>query len=140
LNFYYWWTRVFTVGISTSGVVFLAAGNALGALIDSLRSPDFDSPNAIILPLTLAVPFFMCKCITRAEFGWKKWRPTLRRVPANHRERATQRIDERTPWRTKFGVRFIILTCPTLLKLTLILSCFLRSSPHTGSWTLTTST
>ncbi|KAJ7685531.1 hypothetical protein DFH06DRAFT_1313824 [Mycena polygramma] len=96
---YYWWTRVSTVGISTSSVAFLVVGNILGPIVETLQS---DDPSlTFILPTTLFVPFLMCKCIARVEFEWRKWYPTVNRSPANHRERASQRIDNRTSWWTK---------------------------------------
>ncbi|KAJ6531299.1 hypothetical protein B0H19DRAFT_1273505 [Mycena capillaripes] len=115
LLFYYWWTRVSTVGISTSSVAFLAIGYILGPTIDTLQDPD--ASLMFSLPMTLIVPFLMCKCITRVEFGWRKWYPTLTRAPANHRERASQRIDIRTPWRTKLGLFAALLAAYQLVDL-----------------------
>ncbi|KAJ7709472.1 hypothetical protein B0H17DRAFT_1028090 [Mycena rosella] len=100
--FHYWWTRVSTAGISTSSVAFLAPAKALELL--ELLSDDADFGTVFAGLFFLLLPSLMCKAVTRAQFGWKKWYPTLTRVPANHRERASQRIDSRTSWGTKFGV------------------------------------
>ncbi|KAJ7461486.1 hypothetical protein FB451DRAFT_484173 [Mycena latifolia] len=104
LIFHYWWTRVSTVGISISSVVFLAAGNTLRNITDVLHPPDGDTATWVIALFLQVIPFLMCKAIIRAEFGWRKWYPTLTRVPANHRERTSQRIDGRTSWQTQLGV------------------------------------
>ncbi|KAJ7735441.1 hypothetical protein B0H14DRAFT_3168575 [Mycena olivaceomarginata] len=102
LQFYYWWTRVSTVGISTSGAAFQVLGLTLSALVEMLQS---NEPSMIfVLPLTVVVPYLMCKCIARVEFGRKRWYPTATRIPANHRERASQRMDNRTSWLTKLGL------------------------------------
>ncbi|KAJ6490488.1 hypothetical protein DFH09DRAFT_374094 [Mycena vulgaris] len=101
---HYWWTRVSTAGISTSSVRFLAAAIALGQVVDVLKAEDGDYGTLIMAPVILIIPYLMGKAILRAEFGWKRWYPTLTRAPANHRERASQRMDNRTSWWTKLGV------------------------------------
>ncbi|KAJ7256515.1 hypothetical protein B0H12DRAFT_1112424 [Mycena haematopus] len=99
---YYWWTRVSTVGISVSAVTFSALGFLLGPIVDTF--PNDDPSLVIILPMTVVVPYLMCKCIMRAEFRWKGWLFLPRLLPATHRERASQRIDNRTSWQTKLGL------------------------------------
>ncbi|KAF7338002.1 hypothetical protein MVEN_02024100 [Mycena venus] len=106
LQFYYWWTRVSTVGISTSAITFVAPGYLLGSVVETLQDAD---PFVLLLPVTAIVPYLMCKCVTRVEFGWQRWHPTITRVPANHRERASQRIDSRTSWRAKLGLFVALL-------------------------------
>ncbi|KAJ7827544.1 hypothetical protein B0H14DRAFT_3467025 [Mycena olivaceomarginata] len=55
LQFYYWWTRVSTVGISTSGAAFQVLGLTLSALVEMLQS---NEPSMIfVLPLTVVVPY-----------------------------------------------------------------------------------
>ncbi|KAJ6502149.1 hypothetical protein C8R45DRAFT_1092043 [Mycena sanguinolenta] len=102
LLFYYWWTRVSTVGISVSGVAFSAVGFVLGPIVDTLQSND--ASLIFIVPMTVVVPFLMCKCIMRVEFGWKGWILLPRLLPATHQERNSQRMDNRTSWRTKLGL------------------------------------
>ncbi|KAF7363792.1 hypothetical protein MSAN_01037100 [Mycena sanguinolenta] len=97
LQFYYWWTRVSTVGISVSGATFSAVGLVLDPIVEALQNND--ASLLFIVPTSLIVPYLMCKCIMRVEFGWK---PRL--FPATHQERASQRIDNRTSWRTKLGL------------------------------------
>ncbi|KAJ7481228.1 hypothetical protein B0H11DRAFT_2024732 [Mycena galericulata] len=100
LLLYYWWTRVSTAGISPSSCGIFEG----------------DASVAVIVLLALFVPVLMCKAITRAELGWQKWHPTLRRAPANHRERMTKRMDGRTSWGSKLGVRrrFYLVTFHTI--------------------------
>ncbi|KAJ7766864.1 hypothetical protein B0H16DRAFT_374333 [Mycena metata] len=113
MMFHFWWTRVSTVGISNSGVVLLALGNALGPTVMSLV--DSDGSWIVVLPFSLVAPFLMFKCIARIEFGWNKWHPTLTRVPASHQERTTQRMDQRTSWRAKLGVVVALIAVHYLL-------------------------
>ncbi|KAJ7112451.1 hypothetical protein C8R43DRAFT_1138932 [Mycena crocata] len=112
LLFYYWWSRVSTVGISTSGAAFLAASYTISPISDGLED---NSSMAIIIPLALITPFLMCKALTRAEFEWAKWYPTVRIAPATHQERRSQRIDSRTSWRTKLGFFFVVLAAYWLI-------------------------
>lgn len=113
LQFHYWWTRVSTAGVSTSSVFFLALGNTSSELADAFH--DEDAVIWIIALLDQIVPILMCKVILRNQFGWKKWYPTLTRVPANHQERASQRIDNRTSWRAKLGVLVVGIAIHRLL-------------------------
>ncbi|KAJ7047191.1 hypothetical protein C8F04DRAFT_1062971 [Mycena alexandri] len=113
MMFYYWWTRVSSVGISISGVVLLALANGLGPTVMSLV--DSDGSWIVALPFSLVAPLLMFKCIARIEFGWNKGHPTLTRVPANHQERTTQRIDQRTSWRAKLGVLVTLIAAHYLL-------------------------
>ncbi|KAF8205802.1 hypothetical protein K438DRAFT_523452 [Mycena galopus ATCC 62051] len=102
---YYWWTRVSTVGISVSGVAFAATGFLLGPIIETLQS---DDPSLVfMLPMTVIVPYFMCKCVTRVDFEWKRW--PIRIHPPSHTERTNQRMDNRTPWATKLGLFIALL-------------------------------
>ncbi|KAJ7632960.1 hypothetical protein FB45DRAFT_519412 [Roridomyces roridus] len=98
LLFHYWWTRVSTVGISPSSVVFIVAGTALAAVGEAIEG------EGIISLLTLIIPLLMCKAILRVEFGWNRWYPTVKRAPANHAERTSQRLDSLTGWRLKLGI------------------------------------
>ncbi|KAJ7047192.1 hypothetical protein C8F04DRAFT_222460 [Mycena alexandri] len=101
MMFHYWWTRVSTAGISSSSVVLLALGYSLGGIVEAIDQSDASWQVMVFVPMFLTPPLLMLRCITRIEFGWNKWHPTLTRAPANHQERTTQRVDSRTSW----GVR-----------------------------------
>ncbi|KAJ7766863.1 hypothetical protein B0H16DRAFT_1522677 [Mycena metata] len=103
ISFHYWWTRVSTVGISSSSVVLLALGYSLGGTVEAIDQSDALWQYMVFVPMFLISPLLMLRCITRIEFGWNKWHPTLTRASANHRERTTQRVDSRTSWGTRLA-------------------------------------
>ncbi|KAK7038055.1 hypothetical protein R3P38DRAFT_3262534 [Favolaschia claudopus] len=106
LAIHYWWNTVSTVGLSTFSVVCLASSFVLDPIVAALQSAGEDS--WMVVP-SLFTPFLMLRCISRIEFGWGGWYPVVRRHPANHRERASQRRDNQTTWRTKLGLFAVIL-------------------------------
>lgn len=69
-----------------------------------------------LIPYELS-PFLMLKAVWRVEFGWnqkkgkkkwteklKGWLPSVHFAKATHGERASDRLDARTPWTVKFSV------------------------------------
>lgn len=137
MSFHYWWTRVSTVGISSSSVVLLALGYSLGGTVEAIDQSDALWQYMVFVPMFLISPLLMLRCITRIEFGWNKWHPTLTRASANHRERTTQRVDSRTSWGTRLAVRCNLSNSGLLTDYDLHSSSLLFL-PHTSFSTLTT--
>ncbi|KAF7311369.1 hypothetical protein MKEN_01038800 [Mycena kentingensis (nom. inval.)] len=102
----YWWTRTTTVGISASSVVFMLASSALQLGISFWDRRDHlkDVSVFIGVPLSLVMPFIMAQTITRTEFRWRRFYPTLTMLPPTHEERRSERIDNRTSWGVKLGL------------------------------------
>ncbi|KAF7295452.1 hypothetical protein MIND_01085000 [Mycena indigotica] len=109
----YWWTRLSTVGISSSGA-FLIIGSILLQLplsfSDQVHRHDHNERDRLIFVLLFAVtmtlipPAIMLRTLLRAEFGWKKWYPTVTRSPATHQERRSERVDRETSWLVKLAI------------------------------------
>ncbi|KAJ7074120.1 hypothetical protein C8F01DRAFT_1075730 [Mycena amicta] len=96
LSLPYWWSRISTAGISSSGVILVVAGN--------IPSRWKRVATWITVALVLVLPLIMLRSIARAEFGWRRWHPTLERLPATHQERRSERADKETSWGVKLAV------------------------------------
>lgn len=144
VNIRYWHTRSSTVGISKFATILFAVvtlGNYFLANLYSLKEHLLITLFATIahLPLELA-PFLMLKTICRMEFGWNqnkgkgKWTekgkkrerkcevpfPNVNFGKATHAERASDRLDARTPWTMKLSVSILLLCSP---RIRIISSC-----------------
>ncbi|KAF7295449.1 hypothetical protein MIND_01084700 [Mycena indigotica] len=109
----YWWTRLSTVGISSSGA-FLFIGSILLELLLFFSDQFYrynlderDRQNFVVLftvTVMLIPPAIMLRTILRAEFGWENWYPTVTRSPATHQERRSERVDRETSWLVKLAI------------------------------------
>ena len=124
LDDHYWYTRTSTVSISILGTLLMSGSRIivkLGSFIVKQKTNEF-TVTAIIGLLTsllifistsLVLPLLMMKAVLRVEFRWWKettWIPSMQRVNAKHRERASQRLEATVSWRTKAGVCFLLIT------------------------------
>ncbi|KAF7311378.1 hypothetical protein MKEN_01039700 [Mycena kentingensis (nom. inval.)] len=101
----YWWSRITTVGISVSSVVFVVAAELLQLALSLWKedSSFYSAEILIAVPLTLLLPLIMVKAITRTELRWRLY-PTLTMLPPTHKERRSEKIDNRTSWAVKLGL------------------------------------
>jgi hypothetical protein len=71
----------------------------------------FSSSLLLIVFTSLVLPLLMLKAIFRIEFRWWKgttWMPIMQKAGATHRERASERLEAATSWRTKAGVCLLV--------------------------------
>ena len=131
----YWYTRSSTIGISKSATILLAIISLGNYFLPRAPLSDYKEHMLTTLFSTLAglplqlSPFLMLKVIWRMEFGWKnqkkgkgKWTekgkkkkrwceipvPSVNFVKATHAERASDRLDARTPWTVKLFVSIFL--------------------------------
>jgi hypothetical protein len=101
LNLLYWSHLETTAGVSVfataAAAIVAVAANVIGAIalthqnqVDNFLDYAF---SAVYAALTLPLPLLQIKGALRFRFGWKRWRPTVRQLPATHRERASERLD-----------------------------------------------
>ena len=127
----YWHTRSSTVGISKFATILFAVVTLGEYFLESLSAYKLNEHLLITLFATIAnlpfelSPFLMLKVIWRMEFGWnqkkgkgewtdkeKKMKrrrcevpvPSVNFAKASHAERASDRLDARTPWTLKLSV------------------------------------
>jgi hypothetical protein len=109
INGHYWYTRTSTFSISISGTMLLVLANFADVGIQTLMTVHENMttgfgtnmfvsfPVVLIAVITLLPHFAMFKAVMRLECVVDSgWFPRLRRVPANHKERASERLDGRT--------------------------------------------
>lgn len=129
----YWYTRSSTAGISVTGISMLAGSYILGSLVKiahmQLQSGafSFSVPDLIIMLYSFVLASLMLKAVTRAEIHWwKRLLPIVVLAPATHSERASQRVDSRTPLRFIMTVRSISLYCTLSWPQLIICACCSR--------------
>ena len=130
VNIRYWHSRSSTIGISRFATNLFAV-ITLGKYFLAISSSFTSNEHLLITLLTTIAkfplelsPFLMLKTIWRMEFGWnqKKWKgkwnekgrevkrrcevpvPSVNFVKSTHAERASDRLDARTPWTVKLSV------------------------------------
>ncbi|KAK0189982.1 hypothetical protein F5146DRAFT_646847 [Armillaria mellea] len=125
----YWFTRVHTVGISTTGTLLRASSLAIESSLDL----DLNSEHSALWLLVNVVLFFifgfqlpihMFKTALRLEFdstrknilGMSFSVPVIRRVPRTHMERSSERLDKRTNWKAILCSMVVIYYIATPLK------------------------
>lgn len=122
LVLHYWYSHAAesTVGISIIGTAFIASGNLLryaaNHFIWIVNEPTRFWELVRLLGYSTIFnldSFVMLKAITRVEITWFKRRwiviPVgLRFASATHAERASMRLEARTPWREKLLVRSVL--------------------------------
>ena len=119
LDIRYWYTRTSTVSISILGTALMSGSDLLhklGSFIIEQRLKEFSILGFIASLLlgiftSLVLPLLMLKAILRIEFRWWKgttWIPIMQKAGATHRERASERLEATTSWRTKAGVRLLV--------------------------------
>jgi hypothetical protein len=109
INGHYWYTLTSTFSISISGTMLLVLADFAEAGIQALMivqesiTANFwmnifvSFPVVLMVVITLLPHFAMIKAVMRLECVVDSgWFPRLRRVPANHKERASERLDGRT--------------------------------------------
>ena len=110
LNLHYWYTRTSTVSISISGSMLFALSacseHIIGAIIPLQElnkgagfwtSVFFSFPTVLVTVIILLPQLAMVKAVMRLEWVANSgWMPRLRRVRANHQERASDRLDRCT--------------------------------------------
>ena len=126
----YWYTRSSTIGISRFATILFAVITLGKYFLENLPSYTLGMHLLIALFATIAglplelSPFLMLKTIWRMEFGWNqqkgkgKWTekgrkrkrrcevptPSVNFAKPTHAERASDRLDARTPWIVKLSV------------------------------------
>ncbi|KAJ6587711.1 hypothetical protein B0H10DRAFT_2233966 [Mycena sp. CBHHK59/15] len=117
LNCIYWMSRSSTVSISVPGTLFIIAGDmvALAVILrNGLQAGKLGGDLSIAekgvwLAITLGLrrfplPLLMLKAVAKVEVLMEGALPSLQRVRATHRERASARLDAQTDWRWKGGI------------------------------------
>ena len=123
----YWHTRSSTIGISKFATILFAVVTLGIFFLENLSNDTLKKDNLLItlfakiasLPLELS-PFLMLKVIWRLEVGWNQKSnstengktkrccgvpvPSVNFAKATHTERASDRLDARTPWTAKLSV------------------------------------
>lgn len=117
LDIHYWYTSSSTQHISVPGTVMRASGRLIylcsnvlaSSKRDKLGSDDWGQWLWLLLS-TLATgivtPLLMLTAAFRLYIDWKGWLPKIRRSPPTHLERASERVEARTP-----GYVMIIVRC-----------------------------
>jgi len=123
----YWHTRSSTVGISEFATILFAFITLGRYILENFSHSNWTEHLLITLFATMAnlplelSPFLMLKVIWRMEFGWnkegkgkwtekeKKMKRSWCQIPvdfakATHVERASDRLDARTPWTVKLSL------------------------------------
>ncbi|KAK0497989.1 hypothetical protein EDD18DRAFT_127704 [Armillaria luteobubalina] len=125
----YWFTRVHTVAISTTGTLLRASS----LVIETSLSLDLKSENSALRILANVVlsfifgfqlPIHMFRVALRLEFystrrsilGMSLRVPVIRRVPKTHKERSSERLDKRTNWKVILCSMLVIYYIATPLK------------------------
>jgi hypothetical protein len=109
INGHYWYTLTSTFSISILGTMLLVLADFAEAGIQALMivqesiTANFwmnifvSFPVVLMVVITLLPHFAMIKAVMRLECVVNSgWFPRLRRIPANHKERAGKRLDGRT--------------------------------------------
>jgi hypothetical protein len=108
----YWFSLQTTAGISTWAIIANAGCRVASHTMDSLKFASREHFSAAILAATavsaivaLPEPLLELKGALRLRVSWKRWRPAVRRLPATHRERTSERLDGQIPTKFKLLVR-----------------------------------
>ncbi|KAK0471373.1 hypothetical protein IW261DRAFT_1405834 [Armillaria novae-zelandiae] len=133
LEVLYWFTRVHTVAISTTGTLLRASSLAIGSsLVLDLKSENSALQVLVIVVLwfifDFQLPIHMFRIALRLEFdstrrsilGTSFRIPVIRRVPKTHKERSSERLDKRTNWKVILCFMLVIYYIATPLKYDLI--------------------
>jgi hypothetical protein len=109
INGHYWYTLTSTISISISGTMLLVLANfayvgikALVTVQERMATGFWMNafvyfPLVLLAVITLLPQFAMIKVVMRLEcVAGSGWFPRLRRIPANHKERTSERLDGRT--------------------------------------------
>ena len=125
IDVHYWYTRSSTVGISKIATILFAATTLASYFLVNLSQINGDWFTMLLftlayLPFELSPSLLMLKVVWRIEFEWnqekgkgkrtKKWKEMKRWLPGvhfakpTHAERASDRLDARTPWTVKLSV------------------------------------
>ncbi|GLB42810.1 hypothetical protein LshimejAT787_1202590 [Lyophyllum shimeji] len=125
LDIRYWFTRRSTAGISIPGTAIVAVSSIVKEL-DSIRvrgiTRKFSFPGWIAALLfsvatTLVLPLMQLKAILRVDISWwKGWIPVVSLANATHSERASERMEARTSWRTKLGLFLLVVASYSFLE------------------------
>ncbi|KAK0213742.1 hypothetical protein IW262DRAFT_328265 [Armillaria fumosa] len=125
----YWFTRVHTVAISTTGTLL----RAFSLVIETCLALDLKSENSALQILANVVlsfifgfqlPIHMFRIALRLEFystrrsilGMSFRVPAIRKVPKTHKERSSERLDKRTNWKVILCSMLVIYYIATPLK------------------------
>jgi hypothetical protein len=119
LDIRYWFTRRSTVSISILGTALMSGSELfvkLGSFLvkQNLQGssvPQFIASLLLSISTSLVLPLLMIKTILHIELHWwneTTWIPIMQRLGATHRERASERLEASTSWRTKAAVRVAV--------------------------------
>ncbi|KAK0431215.1 hypothetical protein EV421DRAFT_1912101 [Armillaria borealis] len=112
LEILYWFTRVHTVAISTTGALLQASSLAIESSLVLALKPK-NSAFQLLVNVVVSflfgfqLPILMFKIALRLEFdftrksirGMSLLVPVIRRMPKTHKERSSERLDKRTNWK-----------------------------------------
>lgn len=95
LRLHYWFSLSTTIGISSTGTYLLVFGHLSEYAVKSLRNSYSSGSISALLRLSVAsmVMVFMLKAVSRLQM--RRGFPCFRGL--THAERASRRVDERTP-------------------------------------------
>ncbi|KDR66890.1 hypothetical protein GALMADRAFT_232295 [Galerina marginata CBS 339.88] len=120
LNFFYWYSRMSTVGISITGTALVAGGYLLDFIVQAVEFFHYIPYSQIFSKLIFWVafqavfqitPVLMLKTVTHAEFyWWKSWIPAVHFSQASHSERASQRLESQISRLFQISI-FLTLGC-----------------------------
>ncbi|PBK87240.1 hypothetical protein ARMGADRAFT_1016752 [Armillaria gallica] len=108
----YWFTRVHTVAISTTGALLQASSIAIESSLGLALEPK-NSAYQLLVNVVVSFlfgfqpPILMIKIALRLEFDFTRKNirgmsllvPVIRRMPKTHKERSSERLDKRTNWK-----------------------------------------
>ncbi|PBK70457.1 hypothetical protein ARMSODRAFT_1017997 [Armillaria solidipes] len=112
LEILYWFTRVHTVAISTTGALLHASSLAIESSLVLALEPK-NSAFQLLVNVVVSflfgfqLPILVFKIALRLEFdftrksirGMSLLIPVIRRMPKTHKERSSERLDKRTNWK-----------------------------------------
>jgi hypothetical protein len=115
----YWSHLQTTAGVSvfttvTAAIVAVAANVFMNVALTNQKRKDNSVvaylTSAVYAALTVPLPLLRIKGALRFRVTWKRYWPSVRRLPATHRERASERLDAYVSRKLKILVRYPCLT------------------------------
>ncbi|KAE9389876.1 hypothetical protein BT96DRAFT_1024841 [Gymnopus androsaceus JB14] len=117
LDIIYWYTRTTTYSFSILGIGLTGASGLLASIVafglGLMKAEDTKWWSAIwghLIGLLLnPSPLLQLKTVLRLEFGSNGWVPRILRLPATHKERASERLEAQVSWLIRGGICISVL-------------------------------